>query len=98
MSSKTDLTPIAVGDFKDLCGINLTQIPGCEEVEVIVSPRDITVVKSVIVMPDSYRNQLLYSIGLIASLDLKAYKNLEIHLRMVDPSSLMLGQKYVYRP
>lgn len=96
--TKTDFSPIAIADFHERTGINLSLIRACESVEWIVSPRDITAISDVLGMPNEYRDRLLASIGLAARQNHKTYKGLAVHQYWVDPRSLDLGQKFVYRP
>lgn len=93
----TDFRPISVADFQKRTGIDLKSTRGCEEVQWIVSPRDIQNVSNIIVMPDIYRDKLLASIGIVYNQNLKVYKDCKVHFRMTDSSSLVLGQKFVYR-
>lgn len=97
MSKATDFAPIEARDFETRTGLNLTTVPGCADIERIVSPKDITVVSHIHAMPVDWRNQLLASIGLASDRAKKVYKDCEIHMRHVDPRSLELGQKFVYR-
>ncbi|OHA48886.1 MAG: hypothetical protein A2806_04295 [Candidatus Terrybacteria bacterium RIFCSPHIGHO2_01_FULL_48_17] len=97
-STQTDFVPISVDEFRFRTTIDLSKIPGCEQIGWIVSPKDIARVESVVVMPDHYRDKLLSSISLSFNRAQKPYCEHEVHLRMTDPSSLVLGQKFVYRP
>lgn len=97
-ATSTDFTPIAAADFRERTGVDLAGFSGCEAVQWIVSPRDIRTVSGIIVMPDAYRDRLLSSVGVAYDRDRKIYKELEVRLRMIDPSDLLVGQKYVYRP
>jgi hypothetical protein len=96
--TRTDFSPITVADFYERTGINLSKIRACESITWIVSPRDITNISDVMGMSNEYRNRLLASIGLAAHPSRKIYEGLSVHQFWVDPSSLMLGQKFVYRP
>ncbi|MCH8146433.1 MAG: hypothetical protein IH987_00345, partial [Planctomycetes bacterium] len=94
---KTDFEAVAVADFEERTGIELTSIPGCNLAEHVVSPREIRTVSDILVMPDWYRDALLGSVSLVADPEQQPYREHETHLHMVDPSTVVLGQKYVYR-
>src|SRR3989344_4307508 len=97
MKKATDFTPICITDFIERTGINLTLYSWSQSAELVVSPRDIHKVLDVPNMPNAYRDQLLSSIGLASDRTKKVYEGSEIHQRFIDPRSLKLGQKFVYR-
>jgi len=95
----SDFSPIAVHDFEERTGIQLASVSAeYAPMEVIVAPRDIQEVSAVSLMPDAYRDQLLASIGIAYNRNRKVYKRLEVHLWMVDPNAVRVGQKFVYLP
>ena len=95
---RTDFVPIRIEDFEERTGIALRTIDGCREVERIVSPRDMAAIKDVRIAHDDYRDQVLQSIGLAAAPAIKPYRALRVAIRMVDPSEVLVGQKYAYWP
>ena len=94
----SDFSPIPVNEFLTRTGIDLARIPGCEHVELIVSPRDIARVEDIALMRNEYRNQLLESVGLAENRGQQLYRDRAIHQLLIDPRDLVLGQRYVYRP
>ena len=97
MKKATDFTPICITDFMERTGIDLSAYSWGGAVDFVVSPRDIQRVLELPHMTTAYRDQLLSSIGLASDQTKKVYGGLEIHQRFIDPRSLKLGQKFVYR-
>ena len=97
MVKATDFAPIRITDFIERTGVDLALYSWSRSAELVVSPRDVKNVLEVYNMTNSYRDQLLSSIGLTSDQNKKVYKGLEIHQRFIDPRLLELGQKFVYR-
>ncbi len=90
---------LALDEFSSRTGIDCAaEIMLPDGVEGVVSPRDLASVSSVTLMPNRYRDLLLGSVGIAYNRDRKAYKGCSVHFRSLDPSTLVVGQKYVYRP
>ncbi len=69
----------------------------CEGISYIVAPTDLKRILMVNVMPLNYLHGLLSKIGTLGDPDNKVYAQAKIEMACIDPNSLSLGQKFVYR-
>ena len=63
----------------------------------VVALRDLIHTESVVAMPNDYLTRLLQNVRLVGEEKVWVFKNSPIHCLRTDPSSLFLGQKFVYR-
>lgn len=81
--------------FQSLTGLTLNR--GYSQVEAVVSLREIHSIVEISLMSNDYLKALLSNVSLLENPSIKPYNDCEIYRCRVDPSDLMLGQKFVMR-
>ena len=93
------MKPILIEDFLERTGFDLNDFSAVDpsRVKYVIGLREMTKIISISVMPKDYLYRLLKKIGIAGSFDEKIYENAKINFAKIDPHTLRLGQKFVYR-
>lgn len=92
------MKPILVEDFWERTGFSLNNITfNPSNVKYVIGLREMKEVLSVNVMSKEYLFHLLSMIGTARSFQEKVYQKEKISFARIDPHSLRLGQKFIYR-
>ena len=93
------MKPIEFNDFLQKTQFSLQDLyfPSFDNIKYVIGLREMREIVSVNAMSKKYLSNLLSKIGTVGSFNEKVYKNSTIHFIRIDPHSLRLGQKFVYR-
>lgn len=96
---KSNMEAIPFQEFLNRTGFNSNDFGfrNLTGIKHIVSPTDLEKIFMVNAMPMPYLEKLLSKIGTLSDPENKIYAGAKIKLACVDPNSLLLGQKFVYR-
>lgn len=89
-------TIIPFSDFQERTGVKKTDLTVGEDTEQIVSLRQLSVIKSVQVMPLDYLLKILKN-ATFQNKEVNPYKDCDIVTVRMDPNSLQIGQTFIQR-
>lgn len=93
------MKPVLMEDFLRKTGFSLNDLCNIDpsRIKHVIGLREMKEIISMNAMSRGYLNHLLARIGTANSFDKKVYENAKISFARIDPYSLRLGQKFVYR-
>lgn len=93
------MKPILIKDFLEKTEFNLTDLDTIDpsSIQFVIGLRNMKEIISINAMSKDYLNRLLLRVGTTGSFNEKVYENAKINFAKIDPHTLRLGQKFVYR-